>query len=91
MTADMLLRMAFALLMVLGLMGLFAYALRRFGPRLGLAFTPPAQGEKRQLQVTENLALDARHRALVLRCGESEHVVILGGSQPVVVQSKVRN
>jgi flagellar protein FliO/FliZ len=87
MTDDMLFRMVFALLLVLGLLGLFATALRLWGHKLGLVATLPSLSGKKRMQLVETMMLDARHRTVIIRCDETDHVVILGGSQPVPLSS----
>lgn len=87
MTGDMIFRMIMALLVVLGLMGLFAVALRLWGHRLGLVSLAVARGDKKRVQLLEAVMLDARHRLVIVRCDETDHMVILGGANPVIVTS----
>ncbi len=68
-----------ALAFVLGLIWLCAYAARRFAPGVLLA------GKNRRLQVLEVAALDARHRAVLLRCDAREHLVIVGEGNTCLV------
>ena len=72
-----------ALALVLGLMWAFAWALKKL--RIGgAATTTGAQG---RLSVTAQLPLDIKHRAVILKQDDTEHLVILGGDHPVVVSS----
>lgn len=62
-----------ALLFVLGLIALVAWLARRF--RLGMG---PAPGPARRLAVLETLPLDARRKLVLIRCDETEHLLLLG-------------
>jgi flagellar protein FliO/FliZ len=73
------LKFALAFLLVLGLIALGAWTLRRFG--LGVV-TAGARG--RRLAIVESLALDARHRLVLVRRDDREHLLLLGTSETVV-------
>jgi flagellar protein FliO/FliZ len=73
------LKFALAFLLVLGLIALGAWTLRRFG--LGMA-GPVGRG--RRLAVVESLALDARHRLVLVRRDDREHLILLGAGETVV-------
>lgn len=77
------LKFALAFLLVLGLIALCAWALRRFG--LGGAVRP-MRGNR--LSVVESLTLDARHRLVLIRRDDREHLVLLGTSE-IVVESGI--
>lgn len=84
-TAAMIFRMLVSLLLVLGLLGLMTLALRKWGHHFGLV-TVAATGVKgKRIQLLETAMLDARHRIVIVRCDTTDHAVILGGSQPVVL------
>lgn len=81
MDAHQILRLVFALLFVLALMGLFNLFVKRFyGARL------QAPGRKRRLNIVETLPLDARRRLVLLRRDGVEHLVILGPSGETVIE-----
>jgi flagellar protein FliO/FliZ len=63
-----------ALVLVLCLIGLCTLAARRFLP----ALQQRLPGQPRRLRVVESLALDPRHRAIVLRCDGQEHLLVVG-------------
>lgn len=90
MTGDMLFRMLFALVLVLGLLGAFAVVLRVWGHRLGLVMLAAPRGDKKRVQLQESVMLDAKHRLVIVRCDEDDHMVILGGASPVILPAASR-
>lgn len=81
MAFDTYLRFLLALLLVLGLIVLLAWFLRRFG--FGGAMQPNA---KRRLQVVETAAIGPRHRLLLVRRDRTEHLLLLGPGGDTVVE-----
>lgn len=77
------LRFVVALLFVLALIGAIAWAARRFG--LGSRLTPNT-GRERRLDVVEVSTLDARRKLVLLRRDDTEHLVLLGPSQDLLVE-----
>jgi len=80
---DLYLRFALALILVLGLIALLAWLLRRFG--MGVKMT-----KGRRLGVTEVQMLGPRHRLMLIRRDEVEHLVIVGPGSETVVESGIR-
>lgn len=77
------LRLVMALCFVLLLMGGLTLALKKLG------LTQPTsvkQGDKPRLSVVESLPIDARRRAVILRCDDREHLVLLGANGETVVE-----
>jgi len=72
---------------VVGLIGLAALGLRRFGASIGLA---APGGHARRLQVAETVALDPRRRLVLVRRDDTEHLILLGGERETVVESHIR-
>jgi flagellar protein FliO/FliZ len=70
------LRAVFALALTLGLIGLAAVALRRYGPdaisRLSM------QKKDRRLKVVESLVLDPTRRLVLVECDGVERLILLG-------------
>jgi flagellar protein FliO/FliZ len=70
------LRAVFALALTLGLVGLAAVALRRYGPdavnRLAI------QKKERRLRLKETLVLDPARRLAIIECDGRERLVLLG-------------
>ena len=79
------LRFIAALVFVLALMGLLAFALRR----LGLAGPALPAGRNRRLKLIEVLPLDSRRRAVLLERDKKQHLVILGPGGETVVETHI--
>ncbi|MFI4949763.1 MAG: flagellar biosynthetic protein FliO [Caulobacterales bacterium] len=74
-------RAAFALVLTLGLIGLAAVALRRFGPDAIARFGGPRKD--RRLAVVESLVLDPARRLVIVSCDGQERLLLLGEGQPI--------
>ena len=87
--ADMPLAVRFflAFLIVLGLIGATAWAVRRFGAgRLGGAGTRVRQP---RLAVVDHASVDSRRRLILVRRDNIEHLVLIGGPTDVVVEANI--
>lgn len=85
-------RFLLALLFVLGLIGLLAYLLRRLGfgaVRISPAFRGKGRGAAPRLAVVEVAVVDARHRLVLLRRDETEHLVLLGATSDLLIESGI--
>jgi flagellar protein FliO/FliZ len=69
-------RAVFALALTLGLVGLGAVALRRFGPDAIARLAGPKR--QRRLAVVESLVLDPARRLVIVSCDGKERLVLLG-------------
>jgi flagellar protein FliO/FliZ len=69
-------RAVFALALTLGLIGLCAAALRRYGPELIARFAAPKA--QRRLAVVETLVLDPARRLVLVSCDGREQLLLLG-------------
>ena len=77
------LRFVLVLVFVLALIGLLTWLVRRFG----LAGRMPTGGRQgRRLDVIEVAALDSRHRLVLVRRDQTEHLLLLGTNADVVVE-----
>lgn len=65
-----------ALAITLGLIGLTAVGLRRFGPDVIARFQGPAR--ERRLTLVETLVLDPTRRLVLVRLDEEERLILLG-------------
>lgn len=79
MEISLFLKAAGAFAFVLSLMGLLAFALRKFAP--GAASLAPA---RRRLKIVETLPLDHRRRLVLISRDGQEHLIILGTEETVV-------
>ena len=80
---DLYLRFALALILVLGLIALLAWLLRRFG--MGVKMT-----KGRRLGITEVQMLGPRHRLMLIRRDDVEHLVIVGPTSETVVERGIQ-
>ncbi len=80
-------RFFLAFLIVLGLIGVTAWAVRRFGTgRLGGTST---RGRQPRLAVIDYASVDARRRLILVRRDNVEHLLMIGGPTDVVVESNI--
>ena len=80
-------RAIFALAITLGLVGLAAVALRRYGPGLAERFGRPAKADRR-LTVLETLVLDPARRLVLVSCDGEEKLLLLGEGQVIAAPAK---
>lgn len=69
-------RAVFALALTLGLLGLCAVALRRYGPEVLARIS--AQKKARRLAIVETLVLDPSRRLVLVSCDGRERLLLLG-------------
>ena len=81
---DLYLRFALALILVLGLIALLAWLLRRFG--MGVKMT-----KGRRLGIIEAQMLGPRHRLMLIRRDDVEHLVIVGPASETVIESGIKH
>ena len=79
-------RFALALVFVVALIGLLGIAVRRFG--IGRTMPRP-RGRDRRLQVVEAAVLDSKRRLVLVRRDNTEHLIILGPGNDVVVETGI--
>ncbi len=82
---ESLLRFGLALVLVIGLIGLAAWAARRFG----LAGPAMLRGRARRLAVIESTGIDAKRRLVLVRRDGTEHLLLLGPAGDVVIESDI--
>jgi len=75
-------RAVFGLAFTLGLIGLAAYAARRYAPQL-LAKLNAQRGERR-MEVVETLMLDPARRLVLVRIDEEERLILLGEGRELI-------
>ena len=79
-------RFFLAFLIVLGLIGAAAWAVRRFG---SARLTGAVRGRQPRLAVIEYATVDARRRLLLVRRDNVEHLMMIGGPTDVVVEPNI--
>lgn len=79
------LRVILSLTLVVGLMLLVLWALRRFNVG-GIVARP---GARRRVTMVETTALDSRRRLILVRRDGVEHLLMIGGTHDLVVESGI--
>jgi flagellar protein FliO/FliZ len=75
-----------AFLIVLAVIGAFAWAIRRFGSgRLGAS----ARGRQPRLAVIDHASVDGRRRLILVRRDNVEHLLMIGGPSDIVVEPNI--
>lgn len=77
-------RMILGLLFTIGMLLVLWVGIRKFAP--GMVQAIP-KGERR-LKIIEALQLDGKRRLLVIKDGESEHLILLGSATETVLETK---
>ena len=77
-----LLRALFALAITLGIIGLAAWAARRYAPQI-MARLSAERGERR-MSVVETLVLDPARRLVLVRIDDEERLLILGEGRELI-------
>lgn len=83
---DIFFRFLIALIFVLGLIGLLAWAARRFGVGGRVAMR---SGRRRRMSVVEVAAVDAKRRLVLVRRDDVEHLVMLGPTADLVIEQGI--
>lgn len=87
MEGPSLFRFFIASLTVLALMGLLAFALKYVAAR-GWTISP--QSKNRRLKIIETLSLDARRRIVIIKCDDTEHLLLLAPQNDRVISSNLQ-
>ncbi len=86
MDMDLVLRFVLALGLVLALIAATGWVGRRY---VGSVRLPKLGGKRRRLAVVETLPVDGRTRLFLVRRDGTEHLIMLGASSAVVVESNI--
>ncbi|OFW88588.1 MAG: hypothetical protein A3J37_05920 [Alphaproteobacteria bacterium RIFCSPHIGHO2_12_FULL_45_9] len=87
METNEVLRFLSALVFVISLMGGLWLILKKMGINGGFTLQ---QGKKRRLALVEMLPIDTKHKAVLLRCDDKDHLVILGPNGETVVEKSIQ-
>ncbi|WP_312135599.1 flagellar biosynthetic protein FliO [Brevundimonas sp.] len=79
-----LLRAIFGLAITLGLIGLAAYAVRRYAPDLMARLQTQGERRERRLKVIETLILDPSRRLVLVRVDQEERLILLGEGRELI-------
>jgi flagellar protein FliO/FliZ len=79
-------RFVASLAFIIGLIGLCAYAAKRMGLATG---NISATGSQKRLSIVEVKVIDAKHRLVLMRRDNREHLVLLGGEQDLLIESGI--
>jgi len=77
------LKFPLALLLVVGLILLMTWALRRFSLVPGLA----GPRKNSRLSIAETLPLDPKRRLVLVRDGAQEHLLLIGGDNDLLIRT----
>ena len=80
------LQFALALVFVLGLIVLLAWAVRRFG---WFAQVIPVRAGKKRIAVVDMAVVDAKRRLILVRRDDTEHLLLVGANSETVVESGI--
>ncbi|MFN3934760.1 FliO/MopB family protein [Parvibaculum sp.] len=78
-------RFVAALAFILGLIGLCAMLAKRFGLAPGVT----SAGSNRRVGIVEVRPVDAKHRLLLIRRDGKEHLILMGGEHPLLIESGI--
>lgn len=83
------LRFLFAFLLVIGLIGLMAVGLKRYGrTAAGRAMLGMKEGGGR-IEIVETRYLDARRRLVLVRRDKVEHLLLIADGRELVIESNI--
>jgi flagellar protein FliO/FliZ len=81
-------KFAIAFILVLGLIGITALIIRRFGAG-GMPSSGGGRGRQPRLAVLDSAVVDAKRRLVLIRRDNSEHLLLIGGPSDVVVETNI--
>ncbi len=87
MDASNYVRFIAALLFVLGLIAFATWLAKRFG--MGGQVNAVKRADRR-LQLIEAMTVDAKHRAILIRRDDTEHLVLLGPATDLVIETGIK-
>jgi len=81
--SSALLRAALGLLFVISLIGLLAVLVKKFGIMMPAVRKP----DNKRISVEEISMVDPRRRLILVRCDQREHLILLGMSNDLLIES----
>jgi flagellar protein FliO/FliZ len=79
-------RFAASLAFIVGLIGVCAFIAKRLGLATG---NITSTGKQKRLAIVEVKVVDAKHRLILIRRDDREHLVLLGGERDVVIETGI--
>jgi flagellar protein FliO/FliZ len=79
------LRFVFAFAFVIALIGILAFAARRYG----MGYRNVARTSKRRLCISEIMPIDNKRRLVLIKRDDKEHLLVLGGTTDLVVEQNI--
>jgi flagellar protein FliO/FliZ len=73
---------AIALIIVLALMGLLGILMKKMN-----AFQSGIGGRNNRLQIIEQRIIDSKSKAVIIRCDDKDHLVVIGQQAQIVVKA----
>lgn len=83
---NMIMNAVFSLVLVLAMILLIAWVIKFFSRTRG----PISMTSNRRLSIIESVAVDSRRKLVLVRHGEREHLIMIGGSQDLVVEANIK-
>src|SRR5687767_2106349 len=88
MTFGTFLNFFLALVVVLGLIGVLSWAGRRFGMEMPF-LAGRRKGGTRRISLVESMPVDGKHRLVLVKRDQVEHLLMLDATGAVVVESNI--
>ncbi|WDI32002.1 flagellar biosynthetic protein FliO [Hyphococcus flavus] len=85
MLASEIFRLIFGFAAVLGMIGICALAAKK----AGLASMSGLSGAKRRLSMKEMLPIDARRRLAIVKCDDTEYLIVLGPNGETIIDKNL--
>jgi len=84
-------RFVFASLFILGMLGIFALALKKFGQKsfLQKSFLQK-YGQVGRLTVLETRYIDAKSKLVLVKRDDAEHLLLIGDGKTLVIEKRIR-
>lgn len=79
-------RFLLVLIFVVGLIGLIAWSVRRFGVLRG---TIRPQAGARRIEIIESAPIDAKRRLLLVRRDDTEHLILLSATGELLIEGGI--
>lgn len=78
-------RFVFAFAFVIALIGLLAFAAKRYG----MGYRNVVRSAKRRLSISEIMPLDNKRRLVLIKRDDQEHLLVIGGTHDMVVERNI--